>query len=605
MARNLRSPIGLAATALRLDENLPLSLINSSERAIDDREFIRETLADAPLMTTENCPHYSDFGPLNWLTGVGWFNSTELYYGGYIADDENVLHYNIAASYFFVIFSCFIIYLVAILHRVIQLYKVNYIDTTQEVSGNFVKLVFCAWDFNITNQKAANIRHKSIYNQFSELLLEQRIEEEEVSLLRRLISFAWKATFWLLVLTLLGFIGWFMHWLVNESLTNETEGSLLVYPLIVTAIMLVVPMVFEFTVQFERYKNPRHNLYATLIRTILLELVILGVLIGSSVWKSSDHDDSGLSKTIKAAMAAAEVAASSERSGKFLKEDITPVCWETDLGGQIYRLLIIEFLIQFILYLPWEAFKALLVKRNILPETYLEFSISRNTLQLIYNQTLLWFGLFYIPLAPLIVIIKMILLFYIQKITLLQFQRPAETPWRAAQTETLFFALTLLALILAFMAYGYVMVKGKVSSDCGPFIGNSHYIDLVWKLSGDGNIILVIVSWILKPGVVAGLLGILIIVVYCAKSMAEGRSEMIELLQRQLDLEVQDRAFLLKLTEKLAKGEHQAGHSGHVQSHSSPITSPHKLTQRASFTFQNNRDDYGAAEMIQMQTLSS
>ncbi|CAL4111666.1 unnamed protein product, partial [Meganyctiphanes norvegica] len=184
----------------------------------------------------------------------------------------------------------------------------------------------------------------------------------------------------------------------------------------------------------------------------------------------------------------------------------------------------------------------------------------------------------------------------------LTFQRPAESPWRAAQTETLFFALTLLALILAIMAYGYVMVKGKVSTNCGPFVGYTHYIDLVWELTGD-NLILIIVSWFLEPRVVAGVLGLLGIVVYYAKSMAEGRAEIIELLQHQLDLEVQDRAFLLKLTEKLVKIEHQAEKIGFVQSQTFPVLSPHKLTKRASFTFTNNRDDYDVVEELQNQAL--
>ncbi|CAL4120848.1 unnamed protein product, partial [Meganyctiphanes norvegica] len=614
--RNARNPAGLAAAALHLNENLALDggswgssmILNNdsdSSSANDDQEFVYKTPTDTRVLNTDECPQYSNFGPLNWLTGVGWFNTTELYYGGYNdTTGDNILDYNIAAAYFFVIFSCFIIYLVAILHRVIQLYKVNYIDATQEMSGNFVKLVFCAWDFNISNQKGANIRHKSIYNQLSELLCEQQIEEEEMSLVQRVMSFGWKATCWLVLLTLLGLIGWFMQWLVTKSLSNKIEGSLLVYPLIVTAIMLVVPMAFEFIVRLEHYKNPRHNLYATLIRTILLELVILGVLIGSSVWKSSSHDSSSLTKSIKTAMAAKESANNAIRSANLNEVADSPDCWETELGGQIYRLLIIEFLVQFIFYLPWEALKAMLVKRKLLPESFLEFNISRNTLQLIYNQTLLWFGLFYIPLAPLIVIVKMILLFYMQKIALLKFQRPAESPWRAAQTETLFFALTLLALILAFMAYGYVMVKGNVSNDCGPFVGYTHYIDLVWKLSGD-NLILLIVSWFLKPGIVAGILGLLVIVVYCARSMSEGRAEMIELLQRQLDLEVQDRAFLLKLTEKLTKTENQGGNNGFVQSHPSPISSPHKLTKRASFTYTSNREEYEGAEVIQIQKLST
>ena len=45
------------------------------------------------------------------------------------------------------------------------------------------------------------------------------------------------------------------------------------------------------------------------------------------------------------------------------------------------------------------------------------------------------------------------------------------------------------------------------------------------------------------------------ILVYCAKSTAEGRAEMIKVLRHQLELELRDRAFLLKLTDRVRQGE--------------------------------------------------
>lgn len=51
------------------------------------------------------------------------------------------------------------------LHRVIVLYKNNYIDAEHDMSATFVKKVFSSWDFSITEKKAANIKHRSIYNE--------------------------------------------------------------------------------------------------------------------------------------------------------------------------------------------------------------------------------------------------------------------------------------------------------------------------------------------------------------------------------------------------------------------------------------------------------
>lgn len=48
--------------------------------------------------------------------------------------------------------------------------------------------------------------------------------------------------------------------------------------------------------------------------------------------------------------------------------------------------------------------------------TFREFNIGRYAVHLIYNQTLLWCGLFFCPLTPVIVVIKIMIMFYIQKV---------------------------------------------------------------------------------------------------------------------------------------------------------------------------------------------
>lgn len=44
------------------------------------------------------------------------------------------------------------------------------------------------------------------------------------------------------------------------------------------------------------------------------------------------------------------------------------------------------------------------------------FDISRNTLNLIHNQTLFWVGFFFSPLLPMVMVVKMFLTFYIKKV---------------------------------------------------------------------------------------------------------------------------------------------------------------------------------------------
>lgn len=89
----------------------------------------------------------------------------------------------------------------------------------------------------------------------------------------------------------------------------------------------------------------------------------------------------------------------------------------------------------------------------------LEFDIARNTLAIIYNQALFWIGIFYAPLLSVMVIIKIVFIWYIQKVFLLKLCVPSSRSWRAAQTQTVFLILTFLSLLLILAVHGYMIVE--------------------------------------------------------------------------------------------------------------------------------------------------
>ncbi|XP_042203710.1 transmembrane channel-like protein 5 isoform X1 [Homarus americanus] len=593
----------MIASAMRVSDSLPNT--NIADPSLTSQKSDADD-ADSSTSYTDN----GQFGALDWLTGAGWFNNTELYYGTYLNRSFYLvtnLWYNIPEAYFFVILLAYIIYFIAIRHRVNALYKNNYIDIEHDVSATFVRKVFSSWDFSITERKAAKLKHRSIYNELKELLQEFLNEELEEDFWSKVIGWSVKFVFWVIILTLLGLLGWATYLMLDSDINKDIGNgfNLLVYPLIVTCIIMFVPSVFGLIVKFEGYKIQRHRIYVTLMRTILLELTVLGVLVGFWFMQATDPVPSTTETPVTTDDDQYDDDDDDDDdSGEFISEKLRRAagpeknddCWETSLGQEFYRLLIIDFLIALVMHLFTLMFFVATCKNTTKGKVHqflLEFDISRNTLHLIYNQTLLWAGLFFCPLSPLIVLLKITIMFYIQKFSVLKVLRPDERPWRAAQTETVFFALTLVSLVLAVMGYGFILFRGNTSS-CGPFQNHEpHYIDFLWDITqSNEQIILVIISWILKPGVVAGILGILLILVYCAKSMAEGRAEMIKVLRRQLELEVRDRAFLLQLTEKYKRGEHKVASPAQVRAASPPPSTsvgPHELTQRASFVFSDNK----------------
>lgn len=532
-----------------------------------------------------------EFGGLDWLTGAGWFDTTELYYGTYSSEDVSLAahqHYSMPKAYFLVIFVLFIIYLVVILHRVVVLYKNNDIDIEHDMSASFVRKVFSSWDFSITERKAADIKHKSIYSELKEILQEYLSEEQEEDWLQRAKGWLVKVVFWTLVLAFLALLGWATYAMLDLDILHNTKSSagLLLYPLIVTCIILVIPLVFTQVVRVEGYSTPRTRLYVTLVRTILLKLTVLGVLVGTwytqatSVFATEDPKEPEDLPVLTPTPSDPDSKVETEKKER-------DECWETSLGQEFYRLLIMDFIIGLVMHLV--TFIISLISQR----TAREFNIGRYTVHLIYNQTLLWAGLFFCPLTPLIVVIKIVIMFYIQKFILLRCLNPDDSPWRAAQAETVYLVLTLVSLILSFFGYLFILLKGKTSCGCGPFKGYQNYVDFFWDIiDKDQETILTIVSWLFKPGVVAGILIILVILVYCAKSTAEGRAEMIKVLRHQLELELRDRAFLLKLTERVRQGNYRpARPDSHYAASPRPQTprEPRDLTQRSSFVFSDSK----------------
>lgn len=182
-------------------------------------------------------------------------------------------------------------------------------------------------------------------------------------------------------------------------------------------------------------------------------------------------------------------------------------CWQTKLAEEIYRLVIFDFIIFTIgsFFIEALRYKLSKITDNInLPK----FNIAQNTLNLIYNQILLWAVFYFSPLLSIVVVIKMFLTFYIKKIGLMRHCEPSSTSWRAAQTQTIFLALVFLGMTGVIIALGYVITNVK-SNACGPFREHDYtwdaIVEKVLNLKRDSQFWRVITVFT-KPGVFAAIL---------------------------------------------------------------------------------------------------
>lgn len=191
----------------------------------------------------------------------------------------------------------------------------------------------------------------------------------------------------------------------------------------------------------ERYNNKRTELYVTIVRNYALAAMIIGTLFVFWIINSTSH------------------------------------CWQTHLGEEIYRLLVLDF-IALLFGTCLHLTRSILYKRLSMKNDRSEFDIARNTLYLIYNQTLFWMGFYFSPLMSVIIVIKLIFTFYVKRYELKRYyQRPSQ-PWRAAQTQTLFLAFAFFGIIVVLFTIGYVITNVK-SDECGPFRNHPHTWDFI------------------------------------------------------------------------------------------------------------------------------
>ncbi|GLH12234.1 Uncharacterized protein GBIM_16986, partial [Gryllus bimaculatus] len=341
------------------------------------------------------------------------------------------------------------------------------------------------------------------------------------------------------------FTGGVIWFLLSANLGYDEERtyqSSMMMSLIVTIIMMISPVIFSWIVRFEEYRKPRTALYFTLVRTFQLGMVVISVLL--AFWLKRSKAD-------------------------------TQECWETSLGQEVYRLILVDFLIAIL-----GTALAEFVRKRIYLTLWRkigqpEFDIARNTLNLIYNETLFFVGFFFCPPASLIIIIKMFITFYIKKIGALKNCQPSEHSWRAAQTQTVFLVLSFISMLSVIIVYGYILMNVK-ASDCGPFRGYPSMYEMIleeiFQLKQDHAIIKVFV-YITKPGVVAGIL-IGIVVVYYLRAQSQAHIHMVDILREMLHLEAKDKDFLLSNITKVSEGGWIYGNKRNydVQHHSNKLS---------------------------------
>ncbi|NXA01223.1 TMC6 protein, partial [Nesospiza acunhae] len=482
------------------------------------------------------------FTGLELLTGAGHFTHSLLYYGYYSNATLNdpctstpegsvcplpapLLPYNLPLAYLFSVGASFLVTCILLVYSVSRSFR----ESVKSSTGDLAIKVFCAWDFKVIQRRSVKLQCENICTQLKELLAERRSRSRSQSrcqclghglvlLLAWLLGLGWVSGCVLAVHYLLEH----MH-MVSAACHPRQEAILLVLPLVVSLLNALVPHLFNLLAMWEKQDSPVTQVSVAIFRNLILKVVILSLLCYH--WLSRS------------------VICSTEE------------CWETCVGQELYRFMVMDFIFTLLDTLFGELIWRLILEKRLKTKQRPEFDIARNVLELIYGQTLTWLGVLFAPLLPAVQMLKLLLLFYIKKTSLLRNCQSPSKPWQASRMSTVFITLLCFPSFLGAAAFlSYTIWSVQPSETCGPFRG----LETIYK-SGKRWVLVLEksnpnITWfawvyqhLLENTCLLFFMSVaLIAVIYFNIQVVRGHQRVICLLQEQIANEGEDKLFLMQ-----------------------------------------------------------
>ena len=396
---------------------------------------------------------------LNFFTGQGWISNTIMFYSSYPSDviiSQEGVRYLLPLAYLLTGGAYLLFCLLAMIRSASSGFRQGYIDS-EGVFNSFCNRIFSAWDYCICDRSAA-LHKKQIITQ------DIRFELEEEARLRRVqnrtkkqkaLLYGTRIAINLFIVPALWYVSFVLVFgviigkKVTEQGRNQFEQMLIrsSLSLAVTIPNLILPPLFEFLSVFEDW-SPKFELGLNLLRRIFVRLPSIAMLM---ILLYKDLDDR-------------------------IQDDSSPLsthcelCWENEIAAQMYMLVWVDFFVVLLITLGLETLRKLLYKHcNCCKRIGMEqFDISSNVIDLAYGQCLILIGAFFSPILPAIGVLKLIVFFYIKKLSLFHNNRLPDKPFQGAKLNSIFTLLLLFTFFMCIALVGWGVTKVPTSY-CGPF----------------------------------------------------------------------------------------------------------------------------------------
>ncbi|XP_011049453.1 PREDICTED: transmembrane channel-like protein 5 isoform X2 [Acromyrmex echinatior] len=223
----------------------------------------------------------NDIKVLDFLTGSGFLSHTIMYYGFYSNGTVDVsfgTKYSIPFAYFLTLLFCYIVTFVILSLKVISSYRKSYVETRGKVHNLYSSKIFCGWDFSISSPKTAVLQSASIYKELEELLAETKQHMRLhwcTKFLLIIIQFA-ATSIVIFMIFGAGALVWIL--LSHYNIETPVTISIMIVPIVITAIIHIFPAIISYLALLERYNNKRTELYVTIVRNYAVAAIIIGTL---------------------------------------------------------------------------------------------------------------------------------------------------------------------------------------------------------------------------------------------------------------------------------------------------------------------------------------
>ncbi|XP_036682378.1 transmembrane channel-like protein 7 isoform X5 [Balaenoptera musculus] len=434
-----------------------------------------------------------------------------------------------------------------IVKRSVEGFKSNLIRS-EEHFQSYCNKIFAGWDFCITNRGMADLRHSSLRYELRADLEEERIRQKiaertseetiriySLRLFLNCIVLAVLAACFYAIYRATIFSQEHMKKEIDKMVFGENLLILYLPSIVITLANFITPIIFAKIIHYEDY-SPGFEIRLTILRCVFMRLATICVLVftlGSEITSCDNY--------------------SCELCG--YNQKLYP-CWETQVGQEMYKLMIFDLIIILAVTLFVDFPRKFLVTYCSSWKLFRcwgqqEFAIPDNVLGIVYGQTICWIGAFFSPLLPAVATLKFIIIFYVKEISLLYTCRPSPRQFRASNSNFFFLLVLLIGLCLAIIPLTISMTRIPSSKACGPFTNFNTTWEVVPKMvSTFPSSLQSLVHGITSEAFAVPFFMIICLVMFYFIALAGAHQRVVVQLREQLSLESRDKRYLIqKLTE--------------------------------------------------------